>query len=165
MRKNYGRREYSIFKKYQTYQDAGRTLCTIRPPSIRHSPCQTCQVGLQTNHSSSFVVVAHQLRRHLPHPGNPQPIPTNKYTKKMTTIVSKAISLTFFHHILRLKPRLLTLKSLALPPSRSVLSTSKSIRSPRSNTLSMFSVIISLTPSISLCTLRMASSCPASVVP
>jgi len=92
-------------------------------------------------------------------------MPTNRYTKKMPTRISIAMSFTFFHHIFLRSPRLLTRKSRALPPSRSVLSTSKSIRSPLSRTLSMFSVMISRTPSISRCTFRIASFFPASVVP
>lgn len=67
----------------------------------------------------------------------------------MTTTTSKAMTLTFFHHICRRKPLLRTRKSLALPPRRSVLSTRRSMRSPRSRTLSMFSVMMSLTLSIS----------------
>jgi len=75
------------------------------------------------------------------------------------------MSLTFFHHILLLSVRLLTLKSLAFSPNRLVLSTNVFICSPRSNTRSIFSVIISLTPSISLCAVRIASFFPASVPP
>jgi hypothetical protein len=86
---------------------------------------------------------------HRPQAGNPQPNPINRYSKKMTTIMSNAMTRTFFHHICRRRPRLRTRKSRALPPSRSVLSTSRSIRSPRSRTLSMFSVMMSLTLSIS----------------
>lgn len=73
------------------------------------------------------------------------------------TTTSSTINLMFFHHICRLRPRLRTLKSLALPPSLSVLSTNKSILSPLSSTRSMFSVMMPLTLSISLCTFANAS--------
>lgn len=86
---------------------------------------------------------------HFPHAGKPHPNPTKRYNKNTTTTPNRTISLTFFHHIRRLRPLLRTLKSRALPPSRSVLSTSKSILSPLSSTLSMFSVIMSFTLSIS----------------
>ena len=89
------------------------------------------------------------LPTHFDQPGRPQPIPTNRYSKKITTTVSKTMILTFFHHICLRRPRLLTRKSLALPPSLSVLSTRRSILSPLSRTLSMFSVMISFTLSIS----------------
>ena len=85
--------------------------------------------------------------------------------KNTTTTPISTINFTFFHHIFLLSPRLLILKSCALPPSRSVLSTSKSILSPRSNTLSMFSVMMPLTLSISACALLIASAFPPSVVP
>lgn len=62
-------------------------------------------------------------------------------------------------------PRLLTLKSRADEPRRSVWSTSKSMRSPRSSTRSMFSVMISRTPSISRCAVLNASRWPLSVPP
>lgn len=81
------------------------------------------------------------------------------------TITSSAMSLTFFHHICLLRPRLRTLNSRALPPRRSVLSTSKSMRSPLSSKPSMLRVIIPRTSSISRCTLEMASSRPPLVVP
>lgn len=75
----------------------------------------------------------------------------------MTTTTNSTMTLTFFHHIWRLRPRLRTRKSRALPPSRSVLSTRRSIRSPLSSTLSMFSVMMSLTLSISFRALFNAS--------
>lgn len=88
-------------------------------------------------------------QKHLPQAGRPHPMPTNKYTKKITTTTRRAINLTFFHHILLRSPRLLIRKSCAFPPNRSVLSTSRSMRSPRSRTRSIFSVMISRTLSIS----------------
>ena len=98
-------------------------------------------------------------------PGRPHPNPTNKYIKNITTSTSNTISLTFFHHILLRNPRLLTRKSRAVSPSLPVLSTNKSSLSPRSNTRSIFSVIISLTPSISRCAVLSASPFPLSVPP
>lgn len=66
--------------------------------------------------------------------------------------------LTFFHHICLRKPRLLTRKSLALPPNLSVLSTRRSILSPLSSTLSIFSVMMCFTSSISRLALLSASA-------
>ena len=98
-------------------------------------------------------------------PGNPHPNPTKRYKRNTTTTPNSTINFTFFHHIFLLRPLLLTLKSCAPTPNLSVLSTNKSILSPRSKTLSMFSVIIPLTLSISCCTFVIASCFPPSVVP
>ena len=114
---------------------------------------------------ASALNPSHDRPTHLLHPGSPHPIPTSKYSRNTITTPSKTINLTFFHHILLRKPVDLTLKSLALPPNRSVLSTKRSIRSPRSNTRSIFSVMIPLTLSISLWTFAKASFWPAFVVP
>ena len=84
---------------------------------------------------------------------------------KASTNPKSVISLTFFHHILLFKPLLRTRNSRALPPSRSVLSTRRSMRSPRSSNPSMLRVMIPRTSSISRCALVMASSRPWPVVP
>ena len=98
-------------------------------------------------------------------PGSPHPNPTNRYIKNTTTTPRSTISFTFFHHIFLFKPRLLTLKSCAPTPNLSVLSTNRSILSPLSKTLSMFSVMMPLTLSMSCCTFVIASCFPPSVVP
>lgn len=121
--------------------------------------CKQLVPPLQT---AAFI---HPRPTHFPQAGSPHPNPTNKYNKNTITTTNNTINFTFFHHILLFNPRLRTRKSLALPPNRSVLSTNKSILSPLSNTRSIFSVIIPLTFSISLCTFRNASCCPLFVVP
>ena len=98
-------------------------------------------------------------------PGRPQPNPTNRYIRKTITTPSSTINFIFFHHIFLFKPRLLTLKSCAPTPNLSVLSTNRSILSPFSRTLSMFSVMMPLTLSMSCCTFVIASCFPPSVVP
>ncbi len=95
---------------------------------------------------------------HFPQAGKPQPIPTKRYIKKTTTTQRSTMILTFFHHICLRNPRLLTRKSLALPPNLSVLSTKRSILSPLSSTLSMFSVMMCFTSSISRLALLSASA-------
>ena len=74
-------------------------------------------------------------------PGSPHPIPTSRYAKNIITTTPSTTSLTFFHQMRRLRSRLRTRKSRADPPSRSVWLTSRSIRSPRSMTRSMLSVM------------------------
>lgn len=106
------------------------------------------QSGLTLGKKSLFLVYC-LCPTHFPHAGSPHPIPINIYSKKITTITIIIINLVFFHHIRLRNPRLRILKSCALPPSRSVLSTSKSMRSPRSRTRSVFSVMMSRTLSIS----------------
>lgn len=121
-------------------------MCFVRCPSaISNShkiPCSRYYAPKPPCRTAYFP-------KHCPQAGNPHPIPTNRYIRKTTTITNNTTSLVFFHHIRLRSPRLRIRKSCALPPNRSVLSTSRSIRSPRSSTRSIFSVIIPRTSSIS----------------
>src|ERR1700744_4000791 len=91
-------------------------LYSLQQRKRETKPCRT--------HASCHPDTCDAQPTHLLQAGKPQPKPTNKYIRKMTTTTSSTMTRTFFHHICRLSPLLRTLKSRALPPSRSVLSTS-----------------------------------------
>lgn len=141
---------------------------TARTPNIVNR--KSCRIFSRDERNGTMLLtmlVHHLIKLKVKNslPGRPQPIPIIRYNRNTITRPSMTISFMFFHHILLFNPLDLTRKSLAEPPSLSVLSTSRSSLSPLSSTLSMFSVMIPRTLSISPCTFLKASSCPLLVVP